>query len=131
MDVGRNFLPSPLGLDLSTTHGVIFVPQAWLVAVTSWNVIRAPLPSPAKRKPREFCRPASAASASPSRSALNQPKNAPLDPAVAVIANVPDALSLSFNVFGVIVAAYDAGVEQRQIFPPISPFALPATFVSR
>src|SRR5688572_21042330 len=128
MDVGRNFRPSPFGLDLSTTHGVIFVPHAWFVAVTSWNVIRAPLPSPAKRKPREFCRPASSPS---SRSALNQPKNAPLDPAVAVIANVPEALSLSFSVFGSIAVAYDAGVEQRQIVPPISPFPLPAVFVSR
>src|SRR4051812_18782113 len=112
----------PLGLSLSTIQGVTFVPQAWFVPVTSRSVSRAPAPWPARWKPRLLSRP-------PAWSPLNQPKKTPLEPAEAVRAKVPDADSLSFNVRVGILAAEYAGVEARQITPPISPFSLPAKFV--
>src|SRR5437899_2253455 len=120
MVVGRYFRPSPRGLLLSTIHGVTFVPQAWFLSVTNWSVMREPDPWPEKRKPSVSRRPL------PVFSALNQPKKAPLEPDVAVIANVPEALSLSFNVFGETLAAYEARVEERHTVPPISPFLSPA-----
>src|SRR5438552_2900699 len=99
MDGGRNFLPSLRDFVLSTIHGVILVPHAWLVAVISCTVSRAPGPCPEKRKPRLLCRPLSAFSA------LNHPKKAPLEPSVAVMANVPVALSFSSNVLAGIFCA--------------------------
>src|SRR5215211_4241275 len=84
--------------------------------------MRAPEPWPAKRKPKLFCLP-------PPSCSLNQPKNAPLDPEVAVSANVPDTCSLSFSVLAGNLSAYQATFESRQIVPPISPCCFPAKFV--
>src|SRR5437899_1435286 len=120
MEVGRNFRPSPFGLVWSTIQGVTFVPQAWFLSVTNWSVRRAPGPWPAKRNPSVSRRPL------PVCSPLNQPKNAPLEPAVAVIAKLPEAVSLSYKVFRGMFAAYDARVEERHTCPPISPFSFPA-----
>ena len=75
--------------------------------------------------PRLFCRPLSDASD------LKKPKNTPLLPDEAVIANVPDAVRRSFSVFGSIFRAYVAVVGERQIVPPISPFSAPAMLESR
>src|SRR5213592_1184517 len=99
MDGGLNLRPSPLGLVLSTIHGVTFVPQAWFLSVTNWSVRREPAPAPANRKPRVSRRPA------PVCSALNQPKNAPLEPEVAVEAKLPEADSLSPKVLRGMLAA--------------------------
>src|SRR5438046_1775508 len=104
MDVGRIFRPAPIGLVLSTIHGVTFVPHAWFVPVTSCTASRAPEPWPESRIPKLFCRPPSA------MPALNQPKKSPLDPPDAVSANVPEALRRSFKVLTGIESAYDACV---------------------
>src|SRR5206468_11530311 len=93
-EVGLYLRPSPLGLPRSTTHGVTLVPQAWFLSVTNCKVRRAPDPSLAKRSPSVSRRPL------PVCSPLNQPKNAPLEPAVAVMAKLPEAVSLSAKVFG-------------------------------
>src|SRR5207247_6685643 len=99
MDGGLNLRPSPFGLLLSTIHGVTFVPHAWFLSVTNWSVRRAPAPAPANRKPRVSRRPF------PVFSALNQPKNTPLEPEVAVMAKLPDAANASFKVLGETFAA--------------------------
>src|SRR6476659_416664 len=120
MEVGRNFRPSSFVLVLSTIQGVILVPHAWFVAVTNWNVSRAPDPWPESRMPRLFCLPSSPPSP------LNHPKKTPLEPDDAVIANVPEALRCSCNVLAEIRSAYEAVFEARQTVPPISPAPLPA-----
>jgi len=95
MDGGLNFR-WPLGLRLSLTHGVTFVPQARFLPVTSRSVSRAPRRWPARWKPRLLSRPAFA---------LNHPKKTPLRPEEAVSAKAPAADNLSFKVFVGILAA--------------------------
>src|SRR4051794_18931934 len=90
--VGGRVLRMPLGLFLSTSQGVTFAPHDWFVPVTRRSDSRVPAPWPAKWNPSVHWRP------SPGSSELNQPKNAPLEPAVAVRANVPEADILSLRV---------------------------------
>src|SRR5436309_2197754 len=96
---GGLVLRMPLGFSLSTSHGVTFAPHDWFVPVTRRSDRRVPAPWPAKWNPSVHWRP------SPGRSELNQPKKAPLEPALAVRANVPEAESLSLSVFVGIAAA--------------------------
>src|ERR1051326_3527516 len=98
---GLNLRPAPRGLVLSTIHGVPFLPQAWFLSVTHCTVSRQAEPWPANRNPSVSRRPA------PVWSELNQPKNAPLEPELAVTANVPEAVRLSLRVFGAMAAAED------------------------
>src|SRR5688500_7626327 len=64
--------------------------------------------------------------------ALNHPKNAPPPEEVCVSANVPEAVSLSFSVFGFSrTAAQYAGFAARVTRPPIAPLpSLPKSCVT-